>query len=121
VDAAVGEVDVAPEQLAELLGAGAGEDERGDDRAAVAGAPVRLSVELGGGVEQRLDLLGAVKADGGAAAASLGRQRRPAAGFAGRWPYSTASARIDSAGLDPRTDGRPDPRPDARERAPSAT
>ena len=79
VDAAVGEVDVAPEQVAELVRAGAGEDERGDDRAAVVGAPVGGAVHLGAGVEQADDLLGGVEVHGPAR-----RELEPAAPPGGR-------------------------------------
>ncbi len=64
MDAAVGEVDVAPEHVAELVGARAGEDEGGDDRAAVVGAPVGGAVHLAARVEQGDDLLGGVEVHG---------------------------------------------------------
>ena len=62
-DAHVGEVDVAFEHVAELVGAGAGEDQGGDDRFALAAQATGVAVEFGGGVEQRLDLLGGVEMD----------------------------------------------------------
>jgi hypothetical protein len=63
VDAPIGEIDVAPEQVAELFGARAGEEERGDDRHPALRAPLRAAVEQGAGVKQRLDLLDGVEVD----------------------------------------------------------
>ena len=65
-----GEVDVAPAQRRRLADAQAGEDERGDERAAAGRPRLRCGVELGCGVEQRDDLLGAVEVDRAGAVAS---------------------------------------------------
>jgi hypothetical protein len=58
-----GEVDVAPAQRRALADPQAGEDESGDQGPAARGTRRRRGVELGRGVEQRDDLLGAVEID----------------------------------------------------------
>jgi hypothetical protein len=63
VEAGVAQVGVAPEQLAQLVGTQAGEQERGDRRVAVAHPIARVCVEGSGRVEQRLNLICAVEVD----------------------------------------------------------
>jgi hypothetical protein len=43
------------------VGAGAGEDQRADDRFTFVAEVPRIAVQFGGGVEERLDLLGGVQ------------------------------------------------------------
>jgi hypothetical protein len=67
-DPGAGQIDIAPVQVTELVRAGAGEEQRGEDRLALAQFIARIAVELGRGFEQRLDLGGAVDVDRGRAA-----------------------------------------------------
>jgi len=59
-DAAIGQVDVAPAQVAQLARARPGEQQRGDDRPAVVRQPALVAVELAGRLQQRRDLLDSV-------------------------------------------------------------
>ena len=94
-DARACQIDVAPEQVAELVRAGAGEDERGDDRLAFGEFVVGVAVELGRRLQQRLDLRGAVDVDG--RRALLARRRRlPSAAFSAT-PKRLYSIAIESA------------------------
>ena len=88
VDAAVGEVDVAPAQVAELVGAGAGEEQRGDDRPAVVGEPLSVRVELARRLQQGR-ICSAVSRCTGAAFAEPASAA--GGGVLGMCPYSTAT------------------------------
>ena len=62
-DPLVGEVDVAPEKVAELLCSRPGQDQGGEDHLAFGAVATRLPVELRTGVEERLDLGWRVEVD----------------------------------------------------------
>lgn len=79
VEAGAWEVDVAPAELTQLVGAQAGEQERGDDGVAVAHAAARVGVQLGRGVQQRLDRFCGVQMH----RAGLGGLQAPAAACGG--------------------------------------
>ena len=93
---AAGEVDVAPAQREQLAEAQAGEGERGEDRPPRQPAiATRLAVELAGGVEQRLDVLGAVEIRrGGLGLAQLAPTAVDAHGFRAIKSCSSATSRI---------------------------
>jgi hypothetical protein len=60
-DTAVGEIDVAPAQVAQLAGPRSGEEQRGDDRPAVVREPALVAVEPAGRLQQSRDLLDRVQ------------------------------------------------------------
>jgi hypothetical protein len=55
-DTTVHQIDVTPQQPAELFGTKSGQDQRGDDRAAVGASKARIAVELRGRLEQGLEV-----------------------------------------------------------------